>query len=67
VVTAASEIMRRVEDRTGIGGLADMAVALMILLVLYRRPDGILGRLEADDALSRFFRRRRSDASPETR
>ena len=66
VVTAASEIMRRVEDRTGIGGLSDMAVALMILLVLYRRPDGLLGRVEADDALRRYFRRRRSAASQET-
>jgi branched-chain amino acid transport system permease protein len=58
VVTAASEIMRRVEDRSGIGGLADMAVALLILLVLYRRPDGVLGRLEADDRLARRFGRR---------
>jgi ABC-type branched-subunit amino acid transport system permease subunit len=53
IVTAASEIMRRLEDRTGIGGLANMAVALMILLVLYRRPDGLLGRVELDDLLGR--------------
>ena len=66
VVTAASEIMRRVEDQTGIGGLSDMSVALLILLVLYRRPDGILGRLELDDAISRHFRRRRSAASHDT-
>ena len=65
-MTAASEIMRRVEDQTGIGGLSDMAVAVLILLVLYRRPDGLLGRLELDDALSRHSRRRRSAASHDT-
>jgi branched-chain amino acid transport system permease protein len=58
IVTAASEVMRRIEDRSGIGGLANMAVALMILLVLYRRPDGVLGRFEADDLLARRFGRR---------
>jgi branched-chain amino acid transport system permease protein len=63
IVTAASEIMRRVEDRTGIGGLADMAVALMILLVLYRRPDGLLGRIELDDLLERRLGRWRHGAT----
>jgi branched-chain amino acid transport system permease protein len=62
IVTAASEIMRRVEDQTDIGGLANMSVALMILLVLYRRPDGVLGRLEADDLLARRFGRWRPRA-----
>jgi ABC-type branched-subunit amino acid transport system permease subunit len=57
IITAASEIMRRVEDKTGIGGLADMVVALMILLVLYRRPEGVLGRYELDDMVARRLRR----------
>ncbi|HEY7198074.1 MAG TPA: branched-chain amino acid ABC transporter permease [Gaiellaceae bacterium] len=60
IVTAATEIMRRIEDRSGIGGLANMAVALMILLVLYRRPDGVLGRFELDDLLGRRLARRRA-------
>jgi len=55
IVTAVSETMRRIEDSTGIGGLSDMVVALMILIVLYRRPDGVLGRFEADDLLRRRF------------
>jgi len=30
-----------------------MVVALLILLVLYRRPDGLVGRSEVDDLLGR--------------
>jgi branched-chain amino acid transport system permease protein len=66
IVTAASEIMRRLEDRTGIGGLANIAVSLMILLVLYRRPDGILGRSEMDDVLGRYLARWRPRPRQET-
>ena len=45
--------MRRVEDAADIPGLTQMVVALVILLVLYRRPDGIVGRSELDDLLAR--------------
>jgi branched-chain amino acid transport system permease protein len=67
VVTTASEIMRRVEDRADIGGLADMAVAVLILLVLYRRQDGILGRAEVDDLMARRLRTWRLSGKNETR
>jgi branched-chain amino acid transport system permease protein len=52
-VTLTTEIMRRVEDSAGIPGLTQMVVALLILLVLYRRPDGLVGRSEVDDLLGR--------------
>jgi ABC-type branched-subunit amino acid transport system permease subunit len=47
--------MRRVEESAGIPGLTQMVVALLILLVLYRRPDGLVGRSEVDDLLGRRF------------
>jgi branched-chain amino acid transport system permease protein len=52
-VTLTTEIMRRVEESAGIPGLTQMVVALLILLVLYRRPDGLVGRSEVDDLLGR--------------
>jgi len=54
-VTLTTEIMRRVEESAGIPGLTQMAVALLILLILYRRPDGLVGRSEVDDLLGRRF------------
>jgi branched-chain amino acid transport system permease protein len=54
-ITLTTEVMRRVEDSAGVPGLTQMVVALMILLVLYRRPDGIVGRSEVDDLLARRF------------
>jgi branched-chain amino acid transport system permease protein len=56
-VTAVFEIMRRFEDRIGVPGITQMAVALLILVVLYRRPNGLMGLSEADDLLARRFRR----------
>jgi branched-chain amino acid transport system permease protein len=53
VVTLTTEVMRRLEDDAGVPGLTQMAVALLILFVLYRRPDGLVGRSEVDDALGR--------------
>jgi branched-chain amino acid transport system ATP-binding protein/branched-chain amino acid transport system permease protein len=58
-VTLTTEIMRRVEDSAGIPGLTQMVVALLILLVLYRRPDGIVGRSELDDQIRRRLARLR--------
>jgi branched-chain amino acid transport system permease protein len=58
-VTLTTEIMRRVEESAGIPGLTQMVVALLILLVLYRRPDGLVGRSEVDDLLGRRFHRLR--------
>ena len=53
VVTLTTEVMRRLEDDAGVPGLTQMAVALLILFVLYRRPDGLVGRSEVDDLLGR--------------
>lgn len=52
-VTLTTEVMRRLEDDAGVPGLTQMAVALLILFVLYRRPDGLVGRSEVDDLLGR--------------
>jgi len=59
MVTAALEIMRRVEESSGVNGLAQMVVALLILVVLYYRREGLLGA-EVDEALARKLRARRS-------
>ena len=53
VVTALTEVVRRVEEDAGIPGLTQMSVALLILLVLYRRPQGIVGPAELHTRLGR--------------
>jgi branched-chain amino acid transport system permease protein len=58
-VTLTTEIMRRIEDSAGVPGLTQMAVALLILLILYRRPDGLVGRFEVDDLIGRRLARLR--------
>ena len=58
-VTLTTEIMRRIEDSAGVPGLTQMAVALLILLILYRRPDGLVGRIEVDDLIGRGLARPR--------
>ena len=67
VVTAVFEIMRRIEDRIDVPGITQIVVALVILLVLYRRPNGLMGLSEADDVLSRSLRRLRGRGSPAPR
>jgi branched-chain amino acid transport system permease protein len=52
-VTAVFEVMRRIEERVDVPGITQIVVALLILLVLYRRPNGLMGLREADDALAR--------------
>ena len=67
VVTAVFEIMRRIEDNIDVPGITQIVVALVILLVLYRRPNGLMGLSEADDVLARRFsraRRRGTQAPP---
>ena len=59
VITAVFEIMRRIEDRIDVPGITQIVVALVILLVLYRRPNGLMGLSEADDVLARRFSRLR--------
>ncbi len=67
VITAVFEVMRRLEERIDVPGITQIVVALLILLVLYRRPNGLTGLREADEtierALGRFTRRR---GKPET-
>jgi branched-chain amino acid transport system permease protein len=58
IVTAVSELMRRVEAGIGILGLGQIVVALLIIVVLLRRPDGVMGVAELDDVIERFWRRR---------
>ena len=66
-VTAVFEVMRRVEERIEVPGTTQIVVALLILLVLYRRPNGLMGLSEADDLLARRFsalRGRRGSPAP---
>ncbi len=58
-VTAVFELMRRAEERIDAPGITQIVVALLILLVLYRRPNGIMGLTEADEAIARRVRARR--------
>lgn len=53
IITVAFELLRRMEEATAIQGLTQIAVAVLILAVLYRRPEGLFGRFEADDAIAR--------------
>ena len=63
VVTAVFEVMRRVEENVDVPGITQIVVAVIILLVLYRRPNGLLGLAEADDALGRAIGRVRRRSS----
>jgi branched-chain amino acid transport system permease protein len=58
-VTAVFELMRRGEERIDVPGLTQIVVALLILLVLYRRPNGIMGLSEVDEVIARKLRARR--------
>lgn len=44
----------------GVFGLQEIALGLVILLVLYRRRDGMFGRVELDEALVSWWSRRRA-------
>ena len=57
VITLVSEIVRRTVD---VQGLGPIIIALLILLALYRRPEGLLGGHEIDGVL-----RRRAARTPE--
>ena len=63
VVTFVFEVMRRVEEDVDVPGLTQIVVAVIILLVLYRRPNGLLGLREADDVLGRALGRLRRRSS----
>ncbi len=63
-VTVVFEVMRRFEDQIGVPGITQITVAVMILAVLYRRPNGLMGLSEFDDLLKRRFRRAREIPAP---
>src|SRR4051794_37021742 len=63
VITLVTEIVRRIEEQVGVPGLTQMAVALLILLVLFRRPTGIVGPVELHTRLGRRLTGRGRDAS----
>jgi branched-chain amino acid transport system permease protein len=61
-VTLANELLRRIEDGgadvgplhiPGVQGLTPIALALLILIVLRVRRDGLVGLFEVDDVLAR--------------
>jgi branched-chain amino acid transport system permease protein len=64
VITAASELLRHVENGTTIGplhvaprpGLADVGLALILLLILTLRRAGIVGGREITWPFSRLWR-----------
>jgi pimeloyl-ACP methyl ester carboxylesterase/branched-subunit amino acid ABC-type transport system permease component len=58
VVTLATEVVRRIEDKTHIEGLTAIAIALTILIVLRIRPSGLIAAQELDDAYLRSRVRR---------
>ncbi|HXF74375.1 MAG TPA: branched-chain amino acid ABC transporter permease [Actinomycetota bacterium] len=60
VLYAASEALREVETAAGLFGLSQIAIAVVLLVVMYLRPRGILGDLEADEHLSTRRGRSRS-------
>jgi len=65
LITVLQEFLRRLEDGGSVGfftigdvpGLANMGLALLVILILIRRPTGILGRWELED-LWIWWRRR---------
>ena len=62
-VTVVFEVMRRFEEQIGVPGITQITVAVMILAVLYRRPNGLMGLSELDEVLRRRFRRAARNSS----
>jgi branched-chain amino acid transport system permease protein len=52
-LTVVFEVFRRIESDLDISGLTQIAVALLILFVLYWRPSGLLGYRDLPEALRR--------------
>lgn len=52
-LTLVFEVLRRVEAEVAITGLTQISVAVLILLILYRYPDGLLGIRELPEILKR--------------
>ncbi len=59
VLYAASEALREVEASAGLFGLSQIIIALILLLMMYFRPQGLAGRYEADERWTTARTRRR--------
>jgi branched-chain amino acid transport system permease protein len=57
VLTVVFEATRRVEEAVTVPGLTQIVVAILILLALWRRPDGLMGLSEADDVIGNLRKR----------
>lgn len=65
IITVVFEVFRRIETDVEIVGLTQIVGALLILLVLWRRPNGLLGDTELDELVGRLRPRRRQPAGKE--
>ncbi len=71
VVTILAELLRRAEHGISFGGvrlteapgLTGIVLAMIIVLILTLRPQGMLGRWEIDELLARLNRKRREPAA----
>jgi len=59
VLTVAFEVTRRIEESSGLVGLSQIVVSIGILVLLYRRPRGLIPAAELPEALARLRPRRR--------
>lgn len=57
-LTLLFEVMRRIEEATGVVGLTQIATAVLILLILYRYPTGFLGFRELPELVTNRWSRR---------
>ncbi len=73
LITITSELLRRFEtgvvlfgfQTPAIFGTTQIGIGLIILFVMYFRPDGLLGRFEIDQFIKkRHLRKRRAKISP---
>ena len=49
VITALTETLRRLEGVVSVPGITEIAIGALILVVLYRRPSGLMGFTELDE------------------
>lgn len=55
ITTIAFELLRRLEERIGVSGLTQMVVGALLLVVLYVRPDGLVGLRELGELPRRLI------------
>jgi branched-chain amino acid transport system permease protein len=72
LLSLVNEVLRRMEAGEAVGplhltigiGIAQIVVAVLILLILWLRPEGLMGATELDGRLRRLLPRRRSSGTP---